>query len=1642
MKATSAILLLGSSLILFSAAPVGAQSPDPLKSTGLPTTIYSGGEIDTVDTTSGNLRITIPLIHLPGRGLDTDITLTFNSKIWFTEESIDPVTGYSIYISNFDYDISDLNPYGRLTGPIGTALGWSAGVPRLGRYGENAWACQYYTESGCQTWVEYQTWVMNDGTRIGMADDGGIENCSGCNGMWSFDGTYMRFPKVQGLPPYLLPVGRYKDGTKVTPNVSYPPVSASITDTNGNLISCTPLTCTDTLGRTINFNWTDNTFTMPVRDNLLQNISYKDSSGTLQTITFTYQNLGSHYPMTWLSGGSYTAQGNTCSYTCYETGTLGWGTWLLTSVTLPSGKSYQFEYVPNPDTDSVGSTTGEVSKITMPTGGYIKYTYGWAAGELETFAQHRAITNRTVSSDGTPSSEQIWTYLPGNSQPNSISQVSDPLGNTQVIQFGSNHWIPTTITFKNASGVALKTLTRTPGCDETAYNDPALTSPQKCSNARILSETTTLNDTNQQSKVTYSYGTRGNVTTKSEYDWGVGSPGPLVRTTTSTYLHDSNSAYAANSNILNRVLTQNVCNSGATFCGKKSFVYDGTSPQATPNVVSHDYTNYPASYNLRANRTQVKRWNSTTSAWLTTTNTYNEVGNLLQTTDPGSHTTTFSFADNYYNYTPPQLTSAFVTQISRPVTNSVNHIQRMQYYFNSGLPSASCGENFPSSSGCVFGLSIPQPDYVTWTYDGLNRPLTSTNGDGGQSSLAYNETPIPITITETTKITSALNQVRTRKYDGLGRTSQLKLNSDPDGVTYTDTTYDALGRRATISNPYRTTSDSTYGITTYNYDALNRVTKLIPPDGTPSSDNVTTTYAGNCTTATDQAGKVRKSCTDAIGRLTTVREDPSGLNYETDYQYDVLDNLTSVVQNGSRQRAFVYNSLSQLTSSTNPESNTVPSSGATVATTYSYDNDENLSQKTMPAQNQQSTTTVTLTYCYDTLNRLTAKGYTAQTCTNGSMPSPVATYLYDQTSYNGLTITNGIGRRTGMSDAAGAEAWSFDVMGRVLTDRRTTNSVTKSTTYTYLPYVDGSLYQLTYPSGRTITYATGGAERLLSAVDNGNSINYALSATYTPQGVLGSTVLGQTGSFTGINLNFGFDKRLQPATIRGWSTNGTALDLAYNFNLGISDNGNVIGITNNRDGTRSQAFTYDSLNRILVGETTSTYATSPSHCWGETYVYDNQSGGGGAWGNLTNINVASTPYNGCTQESLSVTANTQNRISTSGYVYDTAGNLTNTPNPGGVTAQYNAENQVTSVAGVTYTYDGDGKRLKKSNGTLYWYGTGSDALDETDLSGNLTNEYMFFGGKRIARRDSSSNVYYYFEDHLGTSRVITNATGTVCYDADFYPFGGERTAYTITCPQNYKFTGKERDSESGLDNFGARYYSSQYGRFMIPDWSDDPDPVPFANFSDPQTLNLYAYLRDNPLNGRDGDGHHQECAPDKWDPSTNTLTAGECREVADPPSLPAESKDFYTRVYNFMASRSLYPCATVCYAQAVMPIGPSRGLAGLVANLTEDELTVFNELKGMGFDIQPIENVQGAKTADFLVNGVRTELKTLQTAGPNTLKNAIESGAKQGEQVIVDARKVGISSANAYRQAARAEGNVGGLTGRITILTKDGVVKF
>src|SRR5580692_1401526 len=85
------------------------------------------------------------------------------------------------------------------------------------------------------------------------------------------------------------------------------------------------------------------------------------------------------------------------------------------------------------------------------------------------------------------------------------------------------------------------------------------------------------------------------------------------------------------------------------------------------------------------------------------------------------------------------------------------------------------------------------------------------------------------------------------------------------------------------------------------------------------------------------------------------------------------------------------------------------------------------------------------------------------------------------------------------------------------------------------------------------------------------------------------------------------------------------------------------------------------------------------------------------------------------------------------------------------------------------------------------------------------------------------------------------------YGDGFSQFQDQYADETYDDSSPLHFTGKERDTESGNDYFEARYYSSSMGRFMSPDWSAKEEPVPYAQMNDPQSLNLYAYMMNNPL---------------------------------------------------------------------------------------------------------------------------------------------------------------------------------------------------
>lgn len=1024
-----------------------------------------------------------------------------------------------------------------------------------------------------------------------------------------------------------------------------------------------------------------------------------------------------------------------------------------------------------------------------------------------------------------------------------------------------------------------------------AQDNPVRTTTTEYSNTCLspTSITTTYNDMSPAKSSTVSYGypaitllwdgvSNQTVTfdkpTSTTYTDFTGS---VLRSESTPLLWQSNSGYGVGgAYLLDLISSTSVSGGGAS--AYTTYGYDEYSLQ--PSNVSVQHT---AGASPQGNLTSIHRLlnglaTKTTNCPITINNGYAvnyrmyfDTGSLYQATDScgkqagdSSHTVTYSYSSNY--------AGAYLTTITNPAGQSFSYA-------------------YDLSSGALTSEADPNSQQTRATYV-LGR-LTQVNyPDGGQTSYCYtdvggatcSESLAPLQIVSTKMITSSLNKTSSTVLDGFGRPSQTQLSSDTPSATYTLIQYDTLGRKSQVYNPTRCTGittncgESTWGYTKYQYDPLDRVTSVTEQDGS----TLQTTYDQTCTVytsavgtlVTDEAGNQRRSCTDSLGRLLEVDE-PGGTGtlsmstpFVTLYQYDGLGNLICVVQKGTdatqftscasapatwRPRSFTYDSLSRLLTASNPESGTI---------SYAYDANGNLVSKTAPLPNQvqNGTSTVTTTYTYDALNRLTGKTY----MDNGTIADPYTTpvvYGYDGVTPQGcappvLADSYPIGRRTSMCDGSGATSWDHDQMGRVKQDDRFIGGVRPGKFVNYGYNLDGSLAYVTTPPLKTVAYTYNGAGQAVQAVDTTDGINFVTNATYAPPGELINALVGSAIHGAG-----SYNARLQPLQIY-YGTNtppglngstcpttvGNIMHRLYNFSFGSGDNGNAMTIANCRDTTRTQLFTYDALNRTTSGKSGGVY-------WGETFTID-------AWGNLTSRALISGKNN---YEPLSVSATSQNQLT--GFGYDPAGNMTSNTAIG-ATYTYDAENRLIWMNGINggylYVYDGDGKRVEKcaagsattpcptsgTGGTLYWRGIGADTLDESDLSGNPEEEYVFFNGQRFARRDVTSTgatiaVHYYFSDHLGSHSVITNAAGTQCeQDIDYYPYGGGEHDYCATpVAQNYKFTGKERDAESGLDNFGARYDASSMGRFM----SADPVFISADRLTDPQSLNLYAYVRNNPL---------------------------------------------------------------------------------------------------------------------------------------------------------------------------------------------------
>ncbi len=751
-----------------------------------------------------------------------------------------------------------------------------------------------------------------------------------------------------------------------------------------------------------------------------------------------------------------------------------------------------------------------------------------------------------------------------------------------------------------------------------------------------------------------------------------------------------------------------------------------------------------------------------------------------------------------------QISYAFPTK----VTNALSQTAYAQFDYYLGRPVDREDANGIVASGYYNDL--------------LDRPtqVRRAVGTGAQSQSTFSYDDLNRVVTTTGDLTTNIDNVLVGKvlYDGLGRNAEKRQYEGGTNYIAAQTQYDALGRAYKSSNPFRPWQNETALWTTSAFDALGRVTSVTTPDNAV----VTSSFSGNSVTATDQAGKSRKSVSDALGRLTSVYEDPSGLNYQTTYSYDVLGDLLTVSQ-GAQTRSFVYDSLKRLTSAANPESGPV---------NYTYDNNGNLQTRT-------DARSITTTIVYDALNRPTSKTYS-----NDPSGTPAVNYFYDnQTlpagapSFDRGTSTGALVAITYGGGSAGTYR-GYDALGRVVRQYQQTDSVN------YLVEASYSVTAMTsetYPSvpgatdRRTVTYTPDSAGRLSSL--NSNATTYAPAASVSSIGYASSNALKTETYGSGLIHAVTYNNRLQPNEIK-LGTSGaptSVIDLTYNYGT-TNNNGDVLSTGYAGGGlSYTQTFTYDSLNRLGTAQENS------GSSWSQTNGYDRY---GNRWIDL----------GGGNQSLYFNTAN--NRIS--GWSYDSSGNLLN---DGVNNYTYDAEGRIKTVNSTNaYNYDGEGHRVRKLVGenTRFVYGIGGQLVAEFDgSSGSLKKEYVYGGATLVTIEPTSINsngTQYTTSDNLGSPRVVTNSSAAVVSRHDYLPFGEELAAGTggrttgigfgnSADNNRKKFTGYERDTETGLDYAQARYYSNTQGRFTSPD--------PFAGsatIGNPQTFNRYVYCGNNPVN--------------------------------------------------------------------------------------------------------------------------------------------------------------------------------------------------
>jgi RHS repeat-associated protein len=835
--------------------------------------------------------------------------------------------------------------------------------------------------------------------------------------------------------------------------------------------------------------------------------------------------------------------------------------------------------------------------------------------------------------------------------------------------------------------------------------------------------------------------TYGNLTQVNEIDNGT-----LARYTIYNYSTKDDPANYPNTYIVDRKRAERVFNGSTNLLAKSVYGYDGYTDGNTLGTKG-DLTLQRKYYDITSSTplTATVHSNDTTYGYdsnygnQTTVTTYGGPGEaILNGTSysaPGysggiqsaSRTTTTTYDSTFH---------VFPIQVDPPTVNT-SLAETATYDYRMGTLQSVTGSNGSTTTVNarydVFGRMVKM-----W------KPGDSETIPTLEATYYDNEVPFKYLVAlQEVSGNPNLGRPITKFYDGLGREIQTKSESK-DGIQniVVDKLYDGLGNVTKQRLPryvenvandpsfwnYVTPSWTSADKTTTTYDALGRVLTVTEPDTTVTTMSylLNTTDGRTVARTIDAKGHRTEHESDMLNRLIAVKEYNGTSTYTLDatttYTYSPLDLLTQVTDAYGKNVTMAYDSLGRKSSMTDL---------AMGAWSYVYDVNGNLKTQT-DARSQ------VITFNYDALNRLTSKNWPSY----GTNPAESLLFKYDQT---GTGYSYGKGQRTSTIRCTGVAnttctgtgatqtsqvQWQYDTRGQTTSTIYTLAGLTGTRTMSQAYDSGGRVTSMTYPSGEAVSYTYDAAWRQKSAYSSTYSTYYANTATYTALDQPSSFALGN-----GLSQTYEYTTLMKRLSSIQVGTNGSILNRGYSY-----DNvGNVWHITGSPTmGT--QTFTYDQRDRL-----TNWTATSIS----ETYAYD-------LVGNITSKAGVSNTYT----YTQAAGAGGPYALRNTGYTYDSNGNMTVMPNVGnGRTLVWNTENQPTSITtnGIseTYTYDADNTRIKKVKGnTSTFYMGGAYEEDVlTGVSAHPTRYSYQFNGQVIAQRELNARQAVVWANQVRTNVV-------------------------------------------------------------------------------------------------------------------------------------------------------------------------------------------------------------------------------------------------------------------------------------------------